>query len=73
MTITLKCAIVDDEPLAVDLLASYVAKIPFMELTGRYYSAVDAMKGLTEQPADVVFLDIQIPELSGLELSKMLP
>lgn len=69
----LKCAIVDDEPLAVELLVSYVNKIPFMELTGRFSNAVDAMKSLSENPVDVIFLDIQMPELSGLELSKMLP
>lgn len=69
----LNCAIIDDEPLAVELLASYVEKIPFMQLAGRYHNAVDAMKGLTATPVDVVFLDIQMPELNGLELSKMLP
>ena len=69
----LKCAIIDDEPLAVELLASYVAKIPFMELKGKYYNAVEAMEGLSGNAVDVVFLDIQMPELNGLELSKMLP
>ena len=69
----IKCAIIDDEPLAVELLVSYVNKIPFMELHGKYSNAVDAMKGIAEDPVDVVFLDIQMPELNGLELSKMLP
>lgn len=69
----LKCAIVDDEPLAVELLVSYVQRIPFMQLGGQYSNAVDAMKGLTDNPADLVFLDIQMPELNGLELSRMLP
>ena len=69
----LKCAIVDDEPLAIELLVSYVNKIPFMELSGRYANAVEAMKGLTEAPVDVLFLDIQMPDLNGLELSKMIP
>ncbi len=69
----IKCAIIDDEPLAVELLVSYVKKIPFMELHGKYSNAVDAMKGIAEDPIDVVFLDIQMPELNGLELSKMLP
>ncbi len=70
---TLKCAIVDDEPLAVELLVSYVKRIPFMELCGQYSNAVDAMKGLTDNPVDLAFLDIQMPELNGLELSRMLP
>ena len=69
----IKCAIIDDEPLAVELLVSYVKKIPFMQLDGKYSNAVDAMKGIAETPVDVVFLDIQMPELNGLELSRMLP
>ena len=69
----IKCAIVDDEPLAVELLASYVKKIPFLELCGKYNNATDALHGLGEQPVDLLFLDIQMPELNGLELSKMIP
>jgi len=69
----IKCAIVDDEPLAVELLASYVNKIPFLELVGKYSNATDALRGVTEQAIDLLFLDIQMPELNGLELSKMLP
>ena len=70
---TIKCAIVDDEPLAVELLASYVKKIPFMELSGKYGNAIDALNGVNDSPVDIIFLDIQMPELNGLELSKMLP
>ena len=70
---TIKCAIVDDEPLAVELLASYVEKIPFMELVGKYSNATDALRGVSESPVDLLFLDIQMPELNGLELSRMLP
>ena len=69
----IKCAIVDDEPLAVELLASYVSKIPFLELCGKYTNATDALHGISEQPVDLMFLDIQMPELNGLELSKMVP
>ena len=69
----IKCAIVDDEPLAVELLASYVKKIPFLELCGKYSNATDALHGIGEQPVDLLFLDIQMPELNGLELSKMVP
>ena len=70
---TIKCAIVDDEPLAVELLASYVAKIPFLELMGKFSNATDALRALNEQPIDLLFLDIQMPELNGLELSRMVP
>ncbi len=69
----LKCAIVDDEPLALELLASYVKKIPFLELTGRYGNAIEAMNGLNDNPVDLIYLDIQMPELNGLEFARMLP
>ena len=69
----IKCAIVDDEPLAVELLASYVNKIPFLQLCGKYNNATDALHGIGEEPVDLLFLDIQMPELNGLELSKMIP
>ncbi len=68
----LSCAIVDDEPLALDLLETYVEKTPFLQLKGKYASAVGAMKGLQEQPVDLLFLDIQMPELDGLEFSHMI-
>lgn len=51
----LKCAIVDDEPLALNLLESYVKKTPFLELTGKYSSAVQAMKELPNHPVDLLF------------------
>lgn len=68
----LKCAIVDDEPLALNLLESYVQKTPFLQLAGKYSSAVQAMKDLPEMQVDLIFLDIQMPELSGLEFSRMI-
>ncbi len=68
----LTCAIIDDEPLAVSLLESYVLKTPFLELRGTYNSALDALSDLRDQPVDLLFLDIQMPELSGLEFSRIL-
>lgn len=70
---TLNCAIIDDEPLAVDLLSSYVKKTAFLNLTGGYNSAIAAIKDLKENPVDLIFLDIQMPELSGIEFAKILP
>lgn len=67
----LKCAIVDDEPLALSLMESYVNKTPFLSLEGNYSSAVQAMKELPDKQIDLLFLDIQMPELNGLEYSKM--
>lgn len=68
---TLNCAIVDDEPLALNLLESYVNRTPFLTLAGKYSSAVQAMKELPGKQVDLLFLDIQMPELNGLEFSKM--
>lgn len=67
----LHCAIVDDEPLALSLLESYVKKTPFLKLAGKYSSAVQAMNELPGKEIDLLFLDIQMPELNGLEFSKM--
>lgn len=67
----LHCAIVDDEPLALDLLESYIGKTSFLQLDGKYSSAVQAMKELPDKQVDLLFLDIQMPELNGLEFSKM--
>lgn len=69
----LTCSIIDDEPLAVSLLESYVLKTPFLELKGKYNSAVLAMKSLREEPVELLFLDIQMPELNGMEFSRLLP
>jgi len=71
MTIT--CAIIDDEPLAAGLLKSYVEKTPFLQLIGSYGSAIEAMKELRANPAQLLFLDIQMPELSGIEFAKIIP
>ena len=68
----LTCAIIDDEPLAVSLLESYVLKTPFLDLQGTYNSALDALSDLRDRPVDLLFLDIQMPELSGLEFSRIL-
>lgn len=69
----IRCALVDDEPLALGLLESYVRKTPSLELCGSYPSAVQALHGLQEHPVDLLFLDIQMPELSGLEYARMVP
>ena len=70
---TIHCAIIDDEPLAAGLLKSYAEKTPFLHLVGTYGSALEAMKELREHPVQLLFLDIQMPELSGIEFAKVLP
>ena len=69
---TLKCAIIDDEPLAISLLESYVNKTPFLRLTAKFNSALEALPVLSAQPVELLFLDIQMPELSGMEFSRIL-
>ena len=54
----LNCWIVDDEPLALSLLESYVQKAPFLKLTGKYSNALSAMKHMADEKVDLIFLDI---------------
>lgn len=70
----IKCLIADDEPMALNLVESYVQKTPFLELVAKCSSAIEAMKILEESTeVDLFFLDIQMPDLSGMEFSKLLP
>lgn len=69
----LKCVIIDDEPLAIDLLKSYVVKTPFLELVGTFNNALSAIGTISEQQIDVIFLDINMPQITGLEFSKTIP
>ena len=68
----INCIIVDDEPLSLDLLEGYVNKTPFLNLAGRCSSAIKAMKIMNSKKIDLVFLDIQMPDLNGLEFSKVI-
>ena len=68
------CLIADDEPMALNLIESYVLKTPFLELKAKCNSAIEAMQVLEEQKdIDLFFLDIQMPDLTGLEFSKLIP
>ena len=70
----ISCIIVDDEPMALQLLESYVLKTPFLELVGKYTNAIDVLQYFYEGgDAELIYMDIQMPELTGLELSKKLP
>ncbi|GAB4020780.1 LytR/AlgR family response regulator transcription factor [Spirosoma koreense] len=69
---TLNCIAVDDEPLALGLVCAFIEKTPFLRLAGRFSSAVEALQFLLHEPVDVVFLDIQMPDLTGLELARVL-
>ena len=70
---SLKCIIVDDESIARKLLADYVAKVPELELVATCGSALQAMNSLKSAEIDIMFLDIQMPDLTGLDFLKVLP
>ena len=69
----IRCLIVDDEPLALDVLSGYIAQVETLQLAGRCEHALEAMHFLQKQKADLLFLDIQMPGLTGLDLLKVLP
>ncbi|WP_128330727.1 LytTR family DNA-binding domain-containing protein [Apibacter sp. HY039] len=66
------CIIVDDEPMALNLIESYVIKTPFLELKGKFSNAIDALAFLNKEKINLLFLDIQMPELTGMELAETL-
>jgi DNA-binding LytR/AlgR family response regulator len=68
----MNCLIVDDEPLAHKVIESYIQQIDTLQLVGNAYKAADAVNFLQKNAVDIVFLDIQMPELTGLELLKTL-
>ena len=70
---SLRCFVVDDEPLAVKMLENYIARTPFLELVASFTDPVLALSEMRTQAPDLVFLDIQMPDLSGMELSRMVP
>jgi two-component system, LytTR family, response regulator len=66
---SIRCLIVDDEPLAVNLLEQYISQVPFLSLSGKCYNAMEALSFLHRSEVDLVFLDINMPKLSGLEIA----
>ncbi|WP_294285857.1 LytTR family DNA-binding domain-containing protein [uncultured Chryseobacterium sp.] len=68
----IKCVIVDDEPLAISLLESYIHKVPFLELVFATENPIEAMEYVQKNESDLIFLDIQMPELTGINFMKIL-
>ncbi len=68
----INCLIVDDEPIALDILEGYVRKTPFLELKGRCNGVVEALQQMQHQSIDLLFLDIQMPDVNGIEFSRTL-
>ncbi len=69
----LKCIVIDDEPLARELLKSYITKTPSLELIGSFESAADAVKIVMEGITDIIFLDINMPMLNGIDFAAIVP
>lgn len=63
---------IDDEPLALQLVSSYIEKTPALELAGAFDNPIDAMEFLEENPVDLIFLDIEMPDLNGIEFARLL-
>lgn len=63
---------IDDEPLALRLVSEYISKTPFLELVGSFDNPLDAIEFLSSQAVDLVFVDIQMPDLTGIEFVRSL-
>ena len=68
----LRTIAIDDEPLALRLVSDYVSKTPFLELVGSFDNPLDAIDFLSTQSADLIFVDIQMPDLTGIEFIRTL-
>lgn len=68
----LNCVIIDDEPLARDVVQSFVKAIPFLNVLATFEDPVDALLFVKDQPVDIVFSDIEMPKMNGLELVRAL-
>src|SRR5579863_8085114 len=67
----IRCLIVDDEPLALHILEDYISKIPFLQLVKATTNPIEALTIVQEKGADLVFLDVQMPELSGIQFLRI--
>jgi len=67
----IRCLIIDDKPLAIDILADYTEKVSFLELVGSATNPVSGLELIASENVQLVFLDIQMPELTGLQLMKI--
>jgi len=68
----INCIVIDDEPLALDLLENFISKIPYLKLVGRFEEPLMALPHIEEGKIDLLFLDIKMPDISGIEFYKTL-
>lgn len=69
----LRCILVDDEPLPLELLAAYAEKCPLLQLVGAFNNPLEALAVIGQQNIDLVFLDIQMPEITGVQFIQLIP
>jgi len=69
----IKCLAVDDEPYALKQISDYILKTPFLELAGKCYNAFEAMEIMASKDIDLIFIDINMPQMSGMDFAKTLP
>ena len=68
----LRCIAIDDEDLALELLVDNIAKVPYLQLVGQFTNPLEAIRFLQQEKVDLVFLDIQMPGLTGLQFIRSL-
>ncbi len=68
----LKCVAIDDEPLALELLAKFINQTAFLRLEGKFSNAIEALAFINQNEVQLIFMDIQMPDLSGMELARIL-
>ena len=69
----IKAIAIDDEPVALDVIKAHAGKVPFIQLEDSFISATKALEHIRANPVDLIFLDISMPDLSGLEFAEMVP
>jgi YesN/AraC family two-component response regulator len=68
----ISCIAIDDEPLALDLLCKFIQQTTFLELEGKFSNAIEALGYINQYEVNLIFMDIQMPDLSGMELARIL-
>ena len=71
MPAQLRCIAIDDEPIALDVIKAHAGKVPFLELRQTFVNAIEALTFLKTEPIDLIFLDINMPDLTGLDFAQV--
>ena len=73
MSTTITCLVIDDEPVALDILQDYIVRVPFLKLLQSFRESIKALEFLQRNDVDLIFLDINMPDLSGIQFLNTLP